>query len=45
VGLCQNWAYGRALAGQTYDAILRHYYTGIEIVPAASVSAAAPSTR
>ncbi len=45
VGLCQNGAYGMALAGQTYDAILRHYYTGIEIVPSASVSAAAPSTR
>ena len=28
VGLCQNGAFGMALAGATYDAILRHYYTG-----------------
>jgi stage II sporulation protein D len=46
VGLCQNGAFGMALAGQTYDAILRHYYTGIQIVPASSVPAPpAPSTR
>jgi stage II sporulation protein D len=46
VGLCQNGAFGMALAGRTYDAILRHYYTGIEIVQASSVAApAAPSTR
>ncbi len=45
VGLCQNGAFGMALAGETYDAILRHYYTGIDIVPAGTVSAAAPSTR
>ena len=32
VGLCQNGAYGMALAGASYDQILRHYYTGIEIV-------------
>ncbi len=32
VGLCQNGAYGMALAGASYDEILRHYYTGIEIV-------------
>ncbi len=31
VGLCQNGAYGLARAGMTYDAILTHYYTGIEI--------------
>ena len=36
VGLCQNGAYGMALAGATYDQILRHYYTGIEIVPAST---------
>jgi peptidoglycan hydrolase-like amidase len=34
-----------ALAGATYDAILKHYYSGIEIVQAASVKAGAPSTR
>ena len=46
VGLCQNGAFGMALAGETYDRILRHYYTNIEIVPAASVAPpAAPSTR
>jgi stage II sporulation protein D len=46
VGMCQNGAFGMALAGQTYDGILRHYYSGIEIVPASTVTpAAAPSTR
>lgn len=45
VGLCQNGAFGMALAGETYDRILRHYYTGIEIVPAAGVTAGSPSTR
>lgn len=45
VGLCQNGAYGMALAGATYDAILRHYYTGIEIVSANSVAAGPPSSR
>jgi stage II sporulation protein D len=32
VGLCQNGAYGLARAGMTFDRILEHYYTGIEIV-------------
>jgi stage II sporulation protein D len=32
VGLCQNGAYGLARSGMTFDQILRHYYTGIEIV-------------
>ncbi len=46
VGLCQNGAFGRALAGETYDRILRHYYTGVDIVPASTVTAApAPSSR
>jgi stage II sporulation protein D len=46
VGLCQNGAFGMALAGATYDAILRHYYTGIDIVTASSVGeTGAPSTR
>ncbi len=46
VGMCQNGAFGMALAGRTFDQILAHYYTGIEIVPASAVtSAAAPSTR
>jgi stage II sporulation protein D len=46
VGLCQNGAFGMALAGATYDAILRHYYTGIDIVTASSIGETAPpSTR
>jgi stage II sporulation protein D len=46
VGMCQNGAFGMALSGETYDRILRHYYTGVDIVPASTVSApAAPSTR
>jgi stage II sporulation protein D len=45
VGLCQNGAFGMALAGKTFDEILRHYYTGIEIVTASSVTAGPPSTR
>ena len=32
IGLCQNGAYGLARAGMTFDRILSHYYTGIEIV-------------
>jgi stage II sporulation protein D len=31
VGLCQNGAYGLARAGLSYDAILRHYYTGVDL--------------
>ncbi len=32
VGLCQNGAYGLARSGMTFDRILKHYYTGIELV-------------
>ena len=35
VGLSQFGAYGMALEGYEYDAILRHYYTGTTIEPAA----------
>lgn len=45
VGLCQNGAYGMALTGATYDAILAHYYTGIQIVPGSTLKAGPPSTR
>jgi stage II sporulation protein D len=45
VGLCQNGAFGMALAGSTFDQILKHYYTGIEIVTASTVAAGPPSTR
>jgi len=45
VGLCQNGAYGMALTGAMYDAILAHYYTGIQIVPFQSLVSGPPSTR
>jgi stage II sporulation protein D len=45
VGMCQNGAFGMALSGETYDQILRHYYSGIDIVPASTVAASVPSTR
>ncbi len=45
VGLCQNGAYGMAVAGATYDEILRHYYVNIDIVVAKGVTPAPPSTR
>ena len=32
VGLCQNGAYGLARSGRTFDQILEHYYTGIQII-------------
>jgi stage II sporulation protein D len=32
VGLCQNGAYGLARVGMDYERILKHYYSGIEIV-------------
>lgn len=31
VGLCQVGAFGMARAGATFEAILRHYYTGVRI--------------
>ena len=33
VGLCQNGAYGLARSGMDFEAILKHYYTGIEVTP------------
>jgi len=30
-GMCQVGAYGMAFRGWTFDRILRHYYTGVEI--------------
>jgi stage II sporulation protein D len=32
VGLCQVGAFGMALAGSTYEQILKHYYTGVQLV-------------
>lgn len=37
VGMCQNGAYGMALDGATFDQILKHYYTGIEVEPFTSI--------
>ncbi len=34
VGLCQVGAFGMAQAGSTYEEILKHYYSGIELVRA-----------
>ena len=45
VGLCQNGAYGMALAGASYDEILRRYYSGIQIVTSDQVTAAPASSR
>ena len=45
VGMCQNGAFGMALAGAPYDQILRRYYTGVDIVPSTAVQAGPPSTR
>ena len=32
LGLCQVGAYGMALRGKSYEDILHHYYTGVDIV-------------
>ncbi len=47
VGMCQAGAYGMAVRGNSYRAILKHYYTGIELgrlkpVPARPRIASAP---
>ncbi len=47
VGMCQAGAYGMAVRGNSYRAILEHYYTGIELgrlkpVPARPRIASAP---
>jgi stage II sporulation protein D len=31
VGLCQVGAFGMAQSGSSFDVILRHYYTGIQL--------------
>jgi stage II sporulation protein D len=33
IGFCQVGSYGMAFRGYKYDEILKHYYTGVEIVP------------
>ncbi len=40
VGLCQVGAYGMGLRGHSYDRILDHYYTGLELVRLESPAAA-----
>jgi stage II sporulation protein D len=37
VGMCQVGAYGMALAGASYEEILKKYYAGVELQPAWSV--------
>jgi peptidoglycan hydrolase-like amidase len=37
-GMCQVGAYGAAFRGWTFDRILRHYYTGIEIVKGSEIA-------
>ena len=37
VGMCQSGAIAMALAGATADDILKHYYTGINVVQASSI--------
>jgi len=34
VGLCQVGAFGMALAGSSYEDILKHYYTGVQLASA-----------
>ena len=38
IGFCQVGSYGMAFRGWTYDRILKHYYTGVEIVPMGAAS-------
>jgi stage II sporulation protein D len=39
VGLCQVGAFGMARSGSTYDSILKHYYTGIDLLPVSAIAA------
>ena len=41
VGLCQVGAFGMAQAGSSFEAILKHYYTGVELRSEAAPPAAA----
>jgi stage II sporulation protein D len=36
-GMCQEGAYGMAMRGRKAEEIIRHYYTGVEIVPMSSL--------
>lgn len=37
-GMCQVGAYGMAFRGWTFDRILKHYYTNVEVVPSEQAS-------
>lgn len=37
-GMCQVGAYGMAFRGWTFDRILKHYYTNVEVVPSERAS-------
>lgn len=39
-GMCQVGSYGMAFRGWTFDRILKHYYTGVELTPMQNVTAA-----
>jgi stage II sporulation protein D len=45
VGMCQHGALGMARQGYTYDEILKHYYSGVELVRAYSVGDREPPGR
>jgi stage II sporulation protein D len=37
-GMCQEGAFGMAIRGHKAEEIIKHYYTGVEIVPLSSVT-------
>ncbi|HYH08582.1 MAG TPA: SpoIID/LytB domain-containing protein [Thermoanaerobaculia bacterium] len=37
-GMCQVGAYGAAFRGWTFDRILKHYYTGVDVTPIAQAT-------
>ncbi len=43
VGLCQNGAFGMAVAGHSYREILGHYYPGTAVVPLATLPSSTPA--
>jgi hypothetical protein len=45
VGLCQNGAYGLARSGMGFEEILRHYYSGIQIVRWPAGAGTTPTAR
>jgi stage II sporulation protein D len=45
VGMCQVGSYGMAVRGRTYEEILRHYYTGVSVVPVEAIVDRLPLAR